>query len=156
MTASSAPAANLRLRFRTRVLGPTIRVSVIMAVVFELAHWIAGERLPVDEWAVMQTGCLFTAAMTFGVLSALCPVGIMPQGIRSPDWRYLARVHPWDQIDTVHVVNLLGIRFLAMYQQNCDFGTWVPLFLRDEAGFWRTVEACVGPDHPLRMIERRR
>jgi hypothetical protein len=127
-----------------------------LALVFEAIGLVAGEQLPLDEWAVMQTGCLITAAMTFGTLSVLCPVGITPRGIRSPDWRYLVREHTWDEIDTVHVVNLLGIRFLAMYQQNCDFGTWVPLFLRDEEGFWRAVEACVGPLHPLRMIERRR
>jgi hypothetical protein len=97
---------------------------------------------------------LVFAVCFFGLFSLLWPIRITPTGIKCPDWAWLVRELRWEQIAVAKHVNLLGFRFLVLYEAGNDFGLWVPLFLRNEEGFWRAIKACVGRDHPIRRCQR--
>lgn len=141
------------VRFRPRFLGPTLRLAVMTALAVEVGIRLEGNRIALDEWAVIQTGTFICSAVGMGLFALVYRLRLSPTGIRSPDWP-LVREFAWDRIDVVRRVNLLGFRFLALYEAGNDFGVWIPLFLKGEDDFWRVVRACVGPDHPMRGVEK--
>lgn len=143
------------LRFRLKVVSPALIFTVWLSVLVQAL--IALDRPPVidEAWLVARLLMLVFAVCYFGLLSLLWPIRITSTGIKCPDWAWLVRELRWEQIAVAKHVNLLGFRFLVLYEAGNDFGLWVPLFLRNEEGFWRAIRACVGRDHPIRRCIRR-
>ena len=89
------------------------------------------------------------AALMVGLFVWLCPIRVSPRGIKYPAWPLVVREVPWEEMHTVHYVNLLGFRFLAVYREGAAVGLWLPLFLKNPDLFCEVVCACLGNDHPL-------
>lgn len=55
----------------------------------------------------------------------------------------------WSDIDKVRPLNVVGLRYLRVTDNESRIPLWVPLYLNDREGFYRRVCEYAGPEHPL-------
>jgi|GEM_PF-5833925 len=152
----------LACRFRTKVLDPALRVALWETILLEILLWTSHRDRPLGEVLIVhliaQSFFWMFWIVFFALFSLLCVIRVTPTGILCTFCPGLASEIPWERIVTVRYANLLGCRFLAIYPVGKfdSFGTWVPLFLRDEETFWDVVEACVPAHHPLRASRKKK
>jgi hypothetical protein len=144
--------------FRIRFLGPALGLSTLASVLAMLLIFFDHPNNAPDTVGllILRLFPIPGAALFTGVLVLLCPVRVTSRGIKHPAWPLLVREVPWHEMHSVHYVNLLGFRFLAIYRQGAATGLWLPLFINKRDLFCELVRTYVGEDHPLAASLRRR
>ena len=63
---------------------------------------------------------------------------------------YRINVLPWNEIERVQPMNLLGLRYMKAYRAGRNWAWWIPLYLADEAGFRQALQEYAPEGNPLR------
>src|SRR5205807_1967636 len=76
-------------------------------------------------------------------------VHVAADGIKCLDWFGFYHFAPWETIERVKPINLLGVRSLRVWSSATPRTLRVPLHLADLPGFYAAVMERAGRDHPL-------
>jgi hypothetical protein len=142
-----------RLAFRTAF--PAALWMAFVSILIGAALGVGGLLLrygPDVNWPVV--GVRFAWAVAFAFVLILVVVAVFrvfvgPVGLRGYTFWGNYRTLPWDEIDSVRPINLLGLRFLRVRGVGGGLPVWLPLFLADMPRFRTAVRDLAGDDHVL-------
>lgn len=149
VSSDTPPAA--AFYFRIRFLGPALWLGTLTSVVTALLIALDNPRGAPDAvgFLIVRLFPIPVAVLFLAVVALLCPIRVTARGIKYPAWPLLVREMRWDEMHAIHYVNLLGLRFLAIYRIGAATGLWLPLFIKNRGQFCDLLSACAGKDHPL-------
>jgi hypothetical protein len=150
-TGMSDPAPPSACYFRIRFLPPTICVSFLASTVTIILILFDNRNVGPDPIGLLIVRLLPIpiAGLFMGLVVLLCPIRVTSRGITYPGWRFLVRELLWEEMHSVQYVNLVGLRFLAIYRDGAATGLWLPLFINNSARFCELISIYVDDDHPL-------
>lgn len=118
-----------------------VRVTMLLVTDGVAISWSrAGAQL-----LLMATGVLIVVVSS----AALLRVQVSPLGFGCGMLFRQPTAIGWDAVRGAKRIRWLGMPYLKVELANRRMPVWIPLFLRDTAGFLAAVRGFVGEDHPM-------
>jgi len=138
-------------RFRVRFL-PVWLLLFVAAVVgssgtFGLLYTFSG-RIPQIILGTSIVGSFLGAVVVFD----LYPVRAGRSGLHGYDFWGVFYYVEWTGIHRVSETRLLTLNYLKLHSDALPRPIWLPLYLKDSAGFWRLVDEHAPVGSPLRVL----
>src|SRR5436190_1288495 len=93
--------------------------------------WVVGN--PISGFPTIAIAIV--TGLVFAIAAALFPVYVLPEGIRCYNFYGTYRTIGFDEMASIQVSSVFGLKYLVVNRAESQDQIWIPLYLYDRAGF---------------------